>query len=83
MQHIEKKIVLTDKQKKYLWDYLDMDEIYADMLDYQFANFETAKNGEWRLDYNGDEDYPWSLFVVIGYWDDLGHELVHKILTEV
>lgn len=83
MQHIEKKIVLTDKQKKYLWDYLDMDEVYADMPDYQFAKFETAKNGEWRLDYNGDEDYPWGLFVVIGYWDYLRHELAHKILTEV
>ena len=74
-----KSIILNDAQKRYLWDCLDMEEIYYGEGN-KYAKFETAKVGEWRLDYNNDAYYPWSLFVVIDYWDDLGQELVDKVL---
>lgn len=73
------KIILNDAQKRYIWDALDMAAVYDD--DHKFGNFETAKNGEWRLDRNNDPDYPWSLFVVVDYWDDLTQEFVDKILS--
>lgn len=76
-------IILNDKQKEFLWNYLDMDEVYANTPNHKFAKFETAKDGEWRLDYNSvDLDYPWSLFVVVDYWDYLTQELVDKISKE-
>ena len=52
-----------------------------DEKDNKFAKFETAKDGEWRLDYADDKDYPWSLFVVVDYWDDLTQDLVDKIMS--
>ena len=76
------QIILSDTQKQYIWDHLNMSEVYVDTPNHKFANFETAKNGEWRLDKNNDNDYPWSLFVVVDYWDDLTQEFVNKILTE-
>lgn len=74
------KIILNDAQKRYIWDEIDMAAVYCNEEDNKYAKFETAKNGEWRLDRTDDPDYPWKLFVVIDYWDDLGQELVDKVL---
>lgn len=77
----KKSIILNDAQKRFIWDELDMAEIYYGE-DNKYAEFKTAKVGEWRLDASNDTEYPWHLFVVVDYWDDLTQDFVDKIMLK-
>lgn len=73
------KYLYDNKQNVFEWTFQDAKDYYYNKITKK--QYETAKQGEWRLDFNGDKDYPYSLFVVVDYWDDITQDLANKILS--
>lgn len=73
-------VELSNKQKQYLWDCLDMSEIYYGEKNNVFSDFETCKNIPWLLIPNNNEDYPYTLHMKgYGDWDDITIDLYNRI----
>lgn len=77
------KYMLNKKQKAYLWDILNMGEVYIDNPKCDFARLETCIDYDWYITENHNcwaDDYPYTLNMCLGSWDDITSECWNSIL---